>query len=101
MILEPPKIKSATVSTSICYEVMGQDVMTLVVLMTSFKPAFSLSSFTFIKRLFSFSSISSIRMVSAAVPAKSRQSCPILCDPIDSSSTGSSVPGILQARILK
>ena len=104
VILEPAKIKSATVSIvspSICYEVMGQDVMTLVVLMTSFKPAFSLSSFTFIKRLFSFSSISSIRMVSAAVPVKSRQSCPTLCDPIDSSSTGSSVPGILQARILE
>ena len=37
--------------------------------------------------------------VSAA--AKSRQSCPTLCDPIDGSPTGSSVPGILQARILE
>ena len=34
--------------------------------MLSFKPAFSLSSFTFIKRLFSFSSLSSIRVVSSA-----------------------------------
>ena len=33
--------------------------------------------------------------------AKWRQSCPTLCDPIDSSPTGSSVPGILQARTLK
>ena len=33
--------------------------------------------------------------------AKSLQSCPTLCDPIDSSPPGSSVPGILQARILK
>ena len=33
--------------------------------------------------------------------AKSLQSCPILCDPIDSSPTGSPVPGILQARTLE
>ena len=33
--------------------------------------------------------------------AKSRQLCPTLCDPIDGSPTGSSVPGILQARILE
>ena len=32
MILEPPKIKSATVSTSICHEVMGPDAMILVFL---------------------------------------------------------------------
>ena len=34
-------------------------------------------------------------------PAKSLQSCPILCDPIDGSPTGSAVPGILQARTLE
>ena len=33
--------------------------------------------------------------------AKSLQSCPTLCDPIDGSPPGSSIPGILQARILK
>ena len=33
--------------------------------------------------------------------AKSLQSCPTLCNPIDGSPTGSSVPGILQARILE
>ena len=33
--------------------------------------------------------------------AKSLQSCPILCDPIDSSSPGSPIPGILQARTLE
>ena len=57
-ILEPPKIKSVTVSIvspSICYEVMGLDAIILVSWMLSFKPAFSLSSFTFIKRLFSSS----------------------------------------------
>ena len=37
----------------------------------------------------------------AAAAAKSLQSCPTLCDPIDSSPLGSSVPGILQARILE
>ena len=36
----------------------------------------------------------------AAAAAKSRQSCPTLCDPIDVSPPGSSVPGILQARTL-
>ena len=39
-------------------------------------------------------------MLSAAA-AKSLQSCPTLCDPLDSSSPGSPIPGILQARILK
>ena len=37
----------------------------------------------------------------AAVAAKSLQSCPTLCDPIDGSPPGSPVPGILQARILE
>ena len=60
----PDKIKSATVSPSICHEVMGPDVMIRVFWMLSFKPAFSLLSFTFIKRLFS-SSLSAIRVVSS------------------------------------
>ena len=37
----------------------------------------------------------------AAAAAKSLQSCPTLCDPIDGSPTGSPIPGILQARILE
>ena len=37
----------------------------------------------------------------AAAAAKSLQSCPTLCDPIDSSPPGSPVPGILQARALE
>ena len=37
----------------------------------------------------------------AAAAAKSLQSCPTLCNPIDGSSPGSPVPGILQARILE
>ena len=40
-------------------------------------------------------------MISAAAAAKSFQSCPTLCDPIDSSPPGSAVPGILQARTLE
>ena len=37
----------------------------------------------------------------AVATAKSHQSCPTLCNPIDGSEPGSSVPGILQARILE
>ena len=37
----------------------------------------------------------------AAAAAKSLQSCPTLCNPIDSRPQGSSVPGILQARVLE
>ena len=49
VILEPRKIKSVTASTfspSVCREVMRLDAMILVFWMLSFKPAFSLSSFT-------------------------------------------------------
>ena len=69
VILEPREIKSATVSTVspfIRHEVMGPDAMILVFWMLSFKLIFSLSSFTFIKRLFSSSSLSAIRVVSSA-----------------------------------
>jgi len=37
----------------------------------------------------------------AAAAAKSLQSCPTLCDPIDSSPPGFPIPGILQARTLE
>ena len=69
VILEPPQIKSVTVSTvspSICHEVIGLDAMLLVFWMLIFKPTFSLSSFTSIKRLFSSSLLSAIRVVSSA-----------------------------------
>ena len=36
-----------------------------------------------------------------AAAAKSLQSCPTLCDPIDGSPPGSPIPGILQARTLE
>ena len=69
VILKPPKIKSvivSTVSPSISYEVMGPDAMILVFWMLNFKPTFLFSSFTFIKRFFSSSSLSAIRVVSSA-----------------------------------
>ena len=131
VILEPRKIKSDTVSTlssSICHEVMGLDAKILVFWIWSFKLTFSL--YSFIKRLFSSSLLSAIRVVSSAymrlliflpailIPAcassspaflmmysaaaaKLFQLCPTLCDPIDGSPPGSSVPGILQARTLE
>ena len=69
MILEPKKMKSVTtsiVSPSICHKVMELDAMVFVFWMLSLKPAFSLSSLTFINRLFSSSSLSTIRVVSSA-----------------------------------
>ena len=69
VILKPKEIKPVTVSLfspSICHEVMELDAMIFVFWMLSFKPAFSLSSFTFIKRPFSSSLLSAIRVVSSA-----------------------------------
>jgi len=40
VILEPPKIRSVTVSPSICHEMMGPDAMILVLWMLNFKPTF-------------------------------------------------------------
>ena len=67
--LKTKKIKSVAVSTfspSFCHEVMELDAKILVVWMWSFKLSFSLSSFTLIKRFFSSSSLSAIRVVSFA-----------------------------------
>ena len=58
LIMEPKKIKSAPVSMfspSICHEVMDPDAMILVFWMSSFKPGFSLFSFTLIKNFFTSS----------------------------------------------
>ena len=67
--LEPKKMKSVTVSIvfpSICRGVMGMDAMNLVLWTLSFKLAFLLLSFTFIRRLFSSSFFSAFRAVSSA-----------------------------------
>ena len=45
--------------------------------------------------------IKALKNPAAATAAKSLQSCPTLCDPIDGSPPGSPIPGILQARIPK
>ena len=69
VILESKEIKSLTVSMvspSICHEVMGLNAMILVFWIFSFKPIFWLSSFTYIKRFFSSSSLSAIRVVPSA-----------------------------------
>ena len=67
VILEPKKIKSATVSIVtpfVYHEVMGLDAMIFIFWMFSFKLHFSLFSFTFIKSIFSSSSLSAIRVMS-------------------------------------
>ena len=51
---------------------------------------------TFWPFMVSLETVMALGGMSAA--AKSLQSCPTLCDPIDSSPPGSAVPGILQAR---
>ena len=69
VILEPRKVKYVTVSNFfpfICHEVIGPDAMILVFLNVEFYDRFSLSSFNFIERLFSFSSLSAIRVISPA-----------------------------------
>ena len=69
VILETKNIKSETVSIvspSICCEMMERGTMMFVFWMLSFKPAFSLSCFTFIKRLFSSFSFYAIRVVSSS-----------------------------------
>ena len=88
VILEPKKIKSLTVSIvspSISHEVMGPDAIILVFWMLSFKLTFSFSTFTFVKRLFSSSSLWSIGhyllsplFLEASVFRKSRNSQSIL-----------------------
>ena len=58
----------------------------------------TLTRWTFVSKVMSllFNMLSA-----AAAAAKSLQSCPTLCDPIDSSPPGSPIPGIIQARTLE
>ena len=67
VILEPKKkfVTVSTVSPFICHEVMGLDAM-ICFWMLSFKPTCPLFSFSFIKKLFSSSSLSAGREVSSA-----------------------------------
>ena len=66
VIVEPKKIKFVTVSIlspSICHEVMGLNVLILVLGMLNFKPGFSLSSFHFNMRIYCSFSHSAIKVV--------------------------------------
>ena len=68
VILEPKKVvwHCFHFFPPICHEVMGPYAMILVFWMLSFKPDFSLSSFTFLKKLFNSSSLFTITVVSTA-----------------------------------
>ena len=57
--------------------------------------------FKFSSHLDHFSTLRQVPCAAAAAAAKSLQSCPPLCNPIDGSPAGPAVPGILQARILE
>ena len=75
VILEAKKRKSTTISTfspSICHEVMGLDALILVFWVLSFKPAFSLTLFTPIKKFFSSSSLLAVRVTSLDSVLKSK-----------------------------
>jgi len=89
----------------------GTSMMSMLVYLMLLQRSLNCSHFCFIFLLFllgnfhySFFLITYAFFVSpaaAAAAAKSLQSCLTLCDPIDGSPLGSSVPGILQARILE
>ena len=61
----------------------------------------TLASFSIITILTCIPFIGYHLRAAAAAAAKSLQSCPTLCDPIDGSPPGSTIPGILQARTLE
>ena len=66
-------------------------------------PSMVVKNLRFWSHYFPASNLSSLncKFYAAAAAAKSLQSCPTLCDPVDSSPPGSPVPGILQARTLE
>ena len=70
---------------------------------TSLPPTGLQSSWFFLSNVSSIFSFHSLCYcaVAAAAAAKSLQSCPTLCNPMDGSPPGSPVPGILQARTLE
>ena len=76
-------------------------VLGIGLLVFSISSWFSFGKLYFSKNLSISSKLSILFAYAAAAAAKSLQSCPILCDPIDGSPSGSPVPGILQARTLE
>ena len=87
------KNSCSLLSLGSCYESLKelQDLPCLLMLLMSSLPE------TLFLPFFCFASLPP----AAAAAAKSLQSCPTLCDPIDASPPGSPVPGILQARTLE
>ena len=75
-------------SPEIVVTVLTQDLMVVLWLISLLCPVFPSSSLR-------------PRVISVAKFAKFLQSCPTLCNPIDGSPPGSTVPGILQARTLE
>ena len=71
VILESRKNKVSHYFPIYLHEVMGLDAMILVFWVLIFNPTFSISSFTFIKRLFSYSSLSAVQMIFNSIPSPS------------------------------
>ena len=66
----------------------------------NYKKSFSILCITVFGWIISLP-LKTLLLKSAAAAAKSLQSCPTVCDPIDGNTPGSPVPGILQARTLE
>ena len=82
----------------ICFRILLAIIIIIIFFFFAFTPLlFSLWYFKYI----CVKPFSLLLEVMAAAAAKSLQLCPTLCNPIDGSPPGSSVPGILQARIMK
>ena len=87
---------SATRKFSICHSTSGREISSF---METFRPSLSLYRFNHYFLL--CATLQFFYFIVAAAAAKSLQSRPTLCDPIDGSPSGSPVPGILQARTLE
>ena len=93
-LLQPPSLKASVLQCSVFFI-----VQLLHLYMTTGK-TIALTIRTLVGKVMSLL-FNMLSAAAAAAAAKSLQSCPTLCDPIDSSPPGSSVPGILQARTLE
>ena len=102
--------------TNIFYQYVAYFLILLTLYFTEQRDLFVLFCFVFIKSylsiisfidfcvwyvVFKKSLLHSRSSAAATAAAKSLQSCPTLCDPIDRSPPGSPVPGILQVRTLE
>ena len=93
------KIISFTILDTFLQKSLDQIIQTLCILIIS---ALDHLSFVYVDLWFFFCLFKSTnRLCAAAAAAKSLQSCLTLCDPIDGSPPGPTVPGILQARTLE